>query len=253
MGKNILFFLIFCPLLIFSQKDIVEAVESDTTTDTETTEYYMYLSDSLAYNKSTAYENKRKFKVDLKDKYSGKDFQYKEEEQKKEEPKPVAAPNLSFAKAFAAFMKSIFPFLLGAIVVYIILKLYLGAPSSLWNSKASSKKIADKLIYEDDDIENTDLESLLQKALDQNQTRLAIRYYYLILLKKMSEKEIIKYDKDKTNSEYLFEIADTNTRKEYSYLSYIYNYVWYGEFELNESDFSTIQNRYKSFYKKLVS
>jgi hypothetical protein len=81
---------------------------------------------------------------------------------------------------------------------------------------------------------------------------LAIRYYYLTSLKGLSTKEIIEYHKDKTNSEYLFEIENTTIRKEFSYLSYIYSYVWYGEFHVNEASFTIAQNKYQSFLNRLV-
>jgi len=207
-------------------------------------------TDSISYVKNLNYSDEKDFKDDLKTKYTGREFTYKEEI-KKEEETPIIN-NSNFYAGFAHFMKFIFPYLLGAIVIFIILKLYLGADAKFWNFKNSTKKISKKLVYEDDnDIHNTDLENLLRDAINNKNNRLAIRYYYLVLLKQLSNKEIIKYDKDKTNSDYLFEIKETKQRSQFSYLSYIYTYVWYGEFNLNEEDFIKVQEKYKSFFKTI--
>lgn len=214
--------------------------------------------DSITYHKNVNYKKEREFKEELKSKYSDHNFIYKEEEKKKEieeikeKKEPLFKPNFNFFRGFASFMKTIFPFLLGAIVIFIILKLYLGSNAKFWNLNRTSKVNAKKLVYEDEDIDNSDIEGLLKKAIAEKNTRLAIRYYYLLSLKKLSEKEIIKYDKDKTNSDYLFEIEDIEKRKQFSYLSYIYTYVWYGEFELNQDDFSEVAKKYNTFYKTII-
>ena len=82
--------------------------------------------------------------------------------------------------------------------------------------------------------------------------RLAVRYYYLQVLKDLSNKKIIDYHKDKTNTEYLFEIDNKALRDQFSHLSYIYAYVWYGEFLLDENSFKKAQNKYQSFLKQWI-
>lgn len=238
MKKSVLYFCLLCYVYTYSQ---------------ETKENYLELSaDSISYKKDTDYVKKRTFQNNLKKKYSGKEFVYTEVEKKEEPKKKITPPDLSFFKAFIAFMQTVFPFILGGFVIFIILKLYLGGDTSFWNFKGGNKKPSEKLVYEEEDIHDVDLESLLEKAIEAKNTRLAVRYYYLLLLKKLSEKELIKYDKDKTNSEYLFEIKNLKTRNEFSYLSYIYTYVWYGEFSLNEMDFIKVAAKYQSFFKTII-
>ena len=243
MLKILLYILVLFPFCLFAQEATINKDTSDL--------LYIRCGDSLIVSKkSIAFKKQRAFTITVKEKYTGSNFEYKAAKKKKKEKK-TPKPNLTFLIGFAQFMKTIFPFLLAAIVVYIIVKLYFGNPNSLWSTKPVTKKVADKLVYEEDDIENTDIESLLNQAIANKDTRLAIRYYYLLLLKKLSAKEVIKYDKDKTNSEYLFEIKSETLRKEFSYLSYIYSYVWYGEFLLNENDFIKVQERYQSFFKTI--
>lgn len=212
--------------------------------------------DSIVQNKNTNIEEPLSFKSDLKEKYNDKEFIYKDDlkkpEPKKEEiSKPNKNNNLGFLSAFGSFMSYVFPFLLGIIIVLIILKTFLGTESGFWNFKNTTKKVAKKLVYEDEDIHESDFTRLLEKAIHEKNFRLATRYYYLSLLKKLSDKKTIEYHKDKTNTEYLFEIENKNIRKQFQEVSYIYSYVWYGEFPIDSMKFKTVEKKYKSIFNSI--
>jgi hypothetical protein len=73
----------------------------------------------------------------------------------------------------------------------------------------------------------------------------------LWLLKSLSEAEIIDYDVEKTNSDYFLEIAKETTKKEFSYTSYLYNYIWYGEFNIDEIQFKKAKDAFTQFLKSI--
>jgi hypothetical protein len=116
-------------------------------------------------------------------------------------------------------------------------------------------KNSDKKMINYDEIEKNihlvDFEKLIQNSLQSGEKRLTIRFYYLWLLKKMSEKQIIIWDVEKTNSDYLYEIEDQSLKDEFAYLSYLYNYIWYGEFELDDEAFAKAQSTFEKSIKKL--
>ena len=202
------------------------------------------------YEKTIVYAEKRTFKEDLKKKYADKEFIYTEEPEIEEENHSSHNPS-PLLNGLIFFISNIFPFLLGGIIIFIILKTFLGTEIGFWNFKKSKNKVAEKLVYEDEDIHETDIDGLLQRAINNKEYRLAVRYYYLSVLKVLSDKKLIEYHKDKTNSEYLFEIEDAVSRKQFSYLSYVYSYVWYGEFSIDETNFKLAQNKYQSFKNSL--
>jgi hypothetical protein len=213
-------------------------------------------ADSAVYTKTTAITEARTFTTNIKEKYAGKDFEYTEET--KVEPKKTddnktnnSAPIFDFLSFLGFFMSTIFPFLLGGFVIYVIVKVLLGSEFKLWNKTVKSQKMAKKLIYEDEDIHDINVDTLLQQAIANKDFRLAIRYYYLSSLKTLSNKQVIDYHKDKTNSDYLFEIENTTIRTNFSYLSYVYSYVWYGEFPVDETSFKVAENKYQSFLKSI--
>ena len=128
-------------------------------------------------------------------------------------------------------------------VIYLIVKVVLNNEGQWIFSKSTTKKI----INHDDielNLQHVDFEKLIASTLKSGNQRLAIRYYYLWLLKKMSEKHIIEWNPEKTNSDYLYEIQIQSLKNEFSYLSYLYNYIWYGEFEITEASFDTIKKTF---------
>ncbi len=209
------------------------------------------------YTKNLSYSEERKFKEDLNTKYSERAFTYvddlkesKTEPKLETKPERKTTPKVSFS-GFSFFMSSIFPFILGLVVVLIILKSFVNIEPGFWNLKAAKKEKTKKLVSEEENIDESDYDALLLRAIQNNDYRLATRYYYLALLKKLSQKNHIEYHKDKTNSEYLFELKNKTMRSNFSYLSYIYSYVWYGEFSVDKMKFSVIEKKYKSFIETI--
>ncbi|CAL2085901.1 conserved hypothetical protein [Tenacibaculum sp. 190524A05c] len=237
MRNFILLFLLCIGISSFGQDDYSDENEN-------TYEYVDYGTEII---------EERSFDEDLKSKYNGLEFLYTET--KPEKPKPEKDDKLSrdFFNALVGFLSTVFPYLLALIVVIIIVKSVLAGNADFWRFK---KKKIDKtpLVItqeEEENIHETDYKKLLRLAIDAKDYRKATRYYYLLLLKKMNEKELITYDKDKTNSEYVFDLQKLELRKQFSYLLYIYDYVWYGEFKVDELNFKTIENEYESFFKLL--
>jgi hypothetical protein len=122
------------------------------------------------------------------------------------------------------------------VVIYLIVKAVLNKEGTwIFGSKSDANLIR----Y--DEIEKNlllvDFEKLIKQSIQSGEHRLSIRYYYLFLLKRMSEKELIKWDVEKTNSDYIYEIKSPQLKANFEYLSYLYNYSWYGEFDLNSQEF----------------
>lgn len=246
MIKKLLLFLLFSvQLLVFSQENLTETVEQVLSDEQE-----------ITYYKTTEPSTQREFKNDLKSEYSGKDFTYiddiKKPKKKEIEKVDFDPDSLNFLKSVFSFFGTIFPYLLALIVILILVKSFLNTEGGIFKVGKVERKVADKLVYEEDEnIENNDYVRLLKRAIENNDYRLATRYYYLSVLKKLSQKNLIDYHKDKTNSEYLFELKNEEKRKQFSYLSYIYDYVWYGEFPVDKVKFDVIETNYKSFIKTL--
>jgi len=106
---------------------------------------------------------------------------------------------------------------------------------------SNESKTIDSIHFTEETLSVTNFDKLIKKALKNNNYRLATRYEYLKSLQQLSQKEIIKWNYDKTNSEYLNEIKNKTTKDLFKKASYIYDYVWYGEFFINKDHFNQNQ------------
>ena len=135
-------------------------------------------------------------------------------------------------------------------VIYLIVKAIMNGEGTWVFGKSSDKKVIN---YEEieKNIHLVDFEKLIKETLKNGENRLAIRYYYLWLLKIMSAKQLIEWDVEKTNSDYLYEIKNSAIQSQFEYVSYLYNYIWYGEFELDEVTFVKAKKAFDNLINSL--
>jgi hypothetical protein len=158
----------------------------------------------------------------------------------------------SDAKAanITSIILNIFYVVIFLLVVFFIVKAIINKEGNWVFGKSSDKNIIPVTDIENN-IYETDFKSLIAEAEKENNHRLAIRYYYLWLLKTLSEAEVIDYDVEKTNSDYYLEIENKDTKEEFSYTSYLYNYIWYGEFDIDDAQFEKAKKAFTQFLRTL--
>ena len=98
-------------------------------------------------------------------------------------------------------------------------------------------------------IQSADFEQLISDMEKQGDTRQSIRLYYLWLLKDLKEKELIVWLPEKTNADYQSELKEESLRMIFSYLSYLYNYIWYGGFSIGDVDYLTARKAFVNYLK----
>jgi len=135
-------------------------------------------------------------------------------------------------------------------VVFIIVKAILNKEGR-WIFGKRSDKFTIPFESTEENIYETDFNELITKAIKAQNYRLAIRYYYLMLLKKLSDVALIVYDPEKTNADYHNELKTTKIAPDFTYTSYLYNYSWYGEFQMTRPEFQQAENAFNQLLKKL--
>ncbi|MCD0466195.1 DUF4129 domain-containing protein [Flavobacterium sp. ENC] len=156
--------------------------------------------------------------------------------------------NPEAALHFVAILMKVLAVLIIVFVIYLIVKALVGKEGRWIFGKDSNKKT----IYYSElekNIHLLDFKKLIQESIEKGEKRIAIRYYYLWLLKVMAQNHYIEWDIEKTNSDYLYELQSPVYKEEFTYLSYLYNYIWYGEFEIDETTFKKAENRFKNSIK----
>ncbi|MEO5777513.1 MAG: DUF4129 domain-containing protein [Flavobacterium sp.] len=205
---------------------------------------------------------KPKFEAGFKQKYKSGEFQYEVKVSEKSIwdrflewlaygfKKIFGLSDMDISAKYVMYTLKTIAALIVIYVIYLIVKIVLNKEGQWIFGKSTTRKI-----YSDEEIEKNliyvDFEKLIQETVSKGDNRLAIRYYYLWILKRLAEKNIIDWHTEKTNSDYLYEIHSADLRTDFQYLSYLYNYIWYGEFEMTEQTFSNAKNAFEKTLKSL--
>lgn len=126
------------------------------------------------------------------------------------------------------------------VICLIVLKLIGVDYRTLLGKKELDKSDID--IYTEN-VHEMNFDALISNALRNKDYRLAVRFLYLKNLKQMSDKDIIEWSAHKTNYSYQYEIQNSLLRSKFLETTLIFDYVWYGEFELDESKFTEVDSR----------
>lgn len=201
---------------------------------------------------TSSFVKKRHVVKKIKDKYSDRDFIYIETAKDKsqnawqrftnwlsrgfEKLFNIDSPKTS--KLIVKRIMQILGILLIIFVIYKIISSYMNN-DGYWIFGRKSDKLSINAIDVEEDIHHTNFETLIENALIEKDFRLAIRYNYLLVLKHLSEKEKIIWDNEKTNYDYYQEIKNRDLKKQFQYISYIYDYCWYGEFKIENNEYKS--------------
>ncbi|MDT0557240.1 DUF4129 domain-containing protein [Ichthyenterobacterium sp. W332] len=140
--------------------------------------------------------------------------------------------------------------LLGLGALYLLINFLL--QSTATSVFRNPEKQIDGFKYIEENLKEINFENLIKDAINNKDYRLATRYLYLSSLKHLTNNNIIDWHYDKTNSDYITEIKDNSIKTLFKRISYIYDYVWYGEFPIDEAGFNTNSSDFKNL-KKAVS
>ena len=136
--------------------------------------------------------------------------------------------------------------ILGVLLVLLIYRIIV--VNNLFLTRASQSRAgADgELVSEIDD---TNLDARIQAAIADKNYRAAVRFMFLKSLRGLNEKGWIRYNPQATNHEYISQVTPYGVGKEFGFLTYLYEYVWYGEFVLSEDQFNKVHQNFQQFYK----
>lgn len=263
MNKLLLVFLLFFFSFgsVKAQNDPAPEVE-EYIMDSLDEGYYknMYPADSILKQKpiseNTVYP--KNFKENLPARYKGKEFDYstsKPRESFLQKLKRKIAKILQSIFGDTIFTKSekttgilirLFAIVLVGFLLYFIVKYLLGKDGNFIFGKKNKKiTINEEELHEN--IHEINFPESIAQFERSGDYRSAIRYQFLFILKKLSDKKRINWNPEKTNKDYIAELKQTPLKDDFFNLSYIFDYVWYGEFNIDEQAYLKFKNQYQSF------
>lgn len=96
-------------------------------------------------------------------------------------------------------------------------------------------------VNEEEITERSTLEKLLRQALADKNYKLALRYYYLLMIAQYREQGLIQWRKDKTNYHYLRELKNHPLIADIRRATLLFEVAWYGDVVPDEAHMQQAQ------------
>lgn len=175
--------------------------------------------------------------------------------QRAPEPRETEAPRQNpsiFGEGAGAAIARFLLITLGAIAIALLVKSILGYGRP---KNKNIKKTADVIDIQkiEEKIHEADLNDYIAQAIAAGDYTLAIRLYYLAILKELSLQKAIKWKVDKTNSEYLREMRQHELFGTFRSLTHTFERSWYGGRTLDEATFRQLEPSFQQFTERLNS
>ena len=150
----------------------------------------------------------------------------------------------------AAIVKAI-PWIVLGLLLFFILKFFLKVNTR--NATDVIETIPSIQLTNDEElINNMQLNELIAQAIQVKDYRLAVRFYYLLILQKLTDKELIVWQQEKTNEDFIREVAKLKIASDFTEITQLYDFVWYGNFEINEPEFLKATTLFNTLKNKIL-
>ena len=134
-------------------------------------------------------------------------------------------------------------------VGFILYQLFLSEGGFRRRSKSAKDIVAE--VEEETITPESDFDGLIRQALQNGNYRQAIRYQYLRTLHLLAGKDQVSLAQDKTNFQYVSEITNPEYRQAFAALTLNYEYVWYGEFDIDKNIYEKIESNFRLLNQKI--
>jgi hypothetical protein len=150
---------------------------------------------------------------------------------------------------FFKFLQYLFFAVLAGAILYLVVK----SKFSFGGFSNSNHKVNEEItestkIERIEDLESVNFQTQIEKAEAAQNYRLAIRVYYLWLIKNLSDAKFIDFQSNKTNRQYCNEMSGSKYSMDFEECTKYYNFVWFGKFGVSSDDYQKII----AHYKKLI-
>ena len=147
--------------------------------------------------------------------------------------------------------KVFFWILAGLFILFIVYRLFL--TETIFRKKPAAQSPLSPDLDSKELNSETDFDHNISHALQNGNYRLAIRYHYLKALYHLADKHLIELAADKTNFQYVREMTHRPYQNDFAYITLSYEYVWYGEFNIDENVYAMIAPRFSGFNQKIMN
>lgn len=181
------------------------------------------------------------------------DFAYANDPSYLKQKKVESKPSSGFWDGFNNFFKAknvrIFTYvLLIAFFIWVIYRIVVVNNLYLFYR---SKKTGVDAEEEEENVRDENIDDKINHAISMKDYRSAVRFLYIKGLKLLSEKGWIRYHAQSTNHDYIYQLSQNPVASDFRFLTQVYDYVWYGEFAVNDEQFARLQSDFKRFHQAI--
>jgi hypothetical protein len=136
------------------------------------------------------------------------------------------------------------------VLLFVLYKLFLSNQGLFRSNRNNIEATIDST---EEEISPDQYESMIKKAAEAGNYRLATRYLFLQSLRKLNDKGYVVIGTEKTNYQYLNEIRDRSSLfgNSFAALTLKYEYIWYGEYEITNTAYFLLERDFREFTKQL--
>ena len=136
----------------------------------------------------------------------------------------------------------------GGLVIFLIYKLFF--VGKVYIKHEHEEDNVQDLDYIERNLMQLDMDQYLQDALNQLDYASAIRYLHLINVQGLAKKEIIQWDRTKTNAELMDEVQNQELKSDFLQCGRIFNYVWFGNFKIDADSYKGYEREFQQFQRR---
>lgn len=92
-----------------------------------------------------------------------------------------------------------------------------------------------------EDIRELDLPGMIDEAERSGDLRRAIRLHYLLVLRKLVDRGMLRWSPDLTDRDYVDQIGDAVLKKRFSRIASVFQWVWYGDSPLTPERYELLR------------
>lgn len=128
------------------------------------------------------------------------------------------------------------------VLLILVLQIYRLVPSLRRRLNPSVKKEMDyRVMPEEEELRGMDTGKALSEALEAGDYQHAFRIGYLDILRELTERNLIRYRKDRTNRQYLSELRGQPLYEPFRELTAHFEGIWYGDRETGKAYYDSLQ------------
>ena len=174
------------------------------------------------------------------------DRSLKERQEQARKKNKKTSRSVNVAPLFSIIEIVLWSLLIGALL-FVLYRIFL-SDRGLFTSPLRNKQLQ---VEEEQLTDDVYLDQQLQLAIKEGNYRLGIRFLYLQSLNKLSERGWLLLSPDKTNYQYVRELAKPQLKSAFARITLHYEYAWYGDFVIEKNVFDSIRKEFDQFQQSI--